>query len=85
MFSTLYSVIAFLITLIVTQILQLCLYEDIIKNDLKRKTSMIKRNMLLLDPDFIPLYKIKVKRAFSKIKIIRLYLPLKLRLYKGKI
>ena len=41
--------------------------------------------MLLLDPDFIPLYKIKVKRAFSKIKIIRLYIPLKLRLYKGKI
>jgi len=85
MYGVLYSIIASVITAIVTQVLQLWLYQDVIKNDLKRKTFILKKNMCALDKDYKPLYKIKLKNIFDRIKTIRILLPPSLRKYRGRI
>lgn len=84
MYGVLYSIVASIITAGVTQLLQLWLYQDVTKNDLKRRTLMLKKNMLALDKDYIPLYKIKLRNVFYRIKGIYLLLPPVLRKYKGK-
>ena len=53
-------------------------------NDLKRKSKMLKRNMLGVDKDIVPLYKTKMRSAFNKIKCVSLIIPKEMRKYQGK-
>ena len=74
---------ASIVTALLTQILQLWLYQDVIAINLKRKMKMLKKNMLGIDKDQVPLYKIKLKVAFCKIKFFTMILPKHLRKYQG--
>ena len=53
-------------------------------NDLKRKSKMLKRNMLAVDKDFVPSYKTKIRSAFFKIKSVCLFIPKEMRKFQGK-
>lgn len=67
-----------------TQILQLWLYQDVMGNDLKRKTRMLKRNMMSIDETNMAPYKQKVKNCLSKIKSVVMILPKELRKFQSK-
>jgi hypothetical protein len=53
-------------------------------NDLKRKSKMLKRNMLGVDKDIVPTYKTKLRSAFYKIKSVCLFIPKEMRKFQGK-
>jgi hypothetical protein len=80
-----YSVAASIITAILTQLLNLWLYQNVIQDDLKRKTRMLKKNMLALDIDQIPMYKIRLRKVMCVFKCLVVMLPNKLKKYIGKL